>query len=214
MTGDFLQSLQPSFLCLPPEIRNQIYRALVKSDGIISIPFDEPFSRSPGWVVNAELQRYRINRQLWGEIKPIFYEQNAFRLFSPSCHCLEPPLANPHFSLIRRLFIDLSLHFCTLSQLRNQSHRRLSDQEAIYNPNWKLLRQQRAARIVDRLVDALAGMRHLEILVIKEVDRSLSGMDVRRVMEPLTRLRIKMLYFNCAIGFDLIVRKGSLGRLL
>lgn len=67
---------QPSFLHLPPEIRNQVYSILLKSDGPLVIHFDK-LLRLPGYNKPSGLGLLLTCRQIYYEAASTFYANNV-----------------------------------------------------------------------------------------------------------------------------------------
>ena len=147
-----------NFFSLPAEIRRIIYFYLVGADEpskyIYSIPFEDPHSRSVGWVQPDDTELLRVNRQFHYEATAQFYLANIFRLFLPNHDYFAFPKSNPHLIYIRKCHFDLAEI--------DRKARSLTGHAAEINAQHKAMQ-----RIMRGFVDAIRQMRYLEFLFLE-----------------------------------------------
>ncbi|KAL8768852.1 MAG: hypothetical protein Q9209_005033 [Squamulea sp. 1 TL-2023] len=86
------------FLSLPPEIRNMIYRYIVRfTNGVIRTT-----------KTKTRLQLWLVNRQFYDESSALFYHENTFKFYSCYVRTGEDPFG-PRLDRIERCYLHLAL---------------------------------------------------------------------------------------------------------
>ncbi|KAL8787668.1 MAG: hypothetical protein Q9213_002099 [Squamulea squamosa] len=86
------------FLSLPPEIRNMIYRYIVRfANGVVRTT-----------KTKTRLQLWLVNRQFYDESSELFYHENTFKFYSCYVRTGEDPFG-PRLDRIERCYLHLAL---------------------------------------------------------------------------------------------------------